>query len=92
MKIKEIMNSPLEVMTIYRDGQRLLSVWWEPEGTLRLSPDSPSPNAVVSLTLREQHCGDRSEWYVETLFRDGRTHFHNMRFIAGFEMAKEEQE
>lgn len=70
------------------DGAKLSAIWWEPDGELKVRELGPNANghSVVSLTMREKYCGDRSEWFVEARHLDGAVRFHNMRFIGGFEL------
>lgn len=67
---------------LFREGDELTEIWFGPDGFLKLSD---AQYGCKSLTVREQYCGDRNEYFVEAVRNDGQTGYHNMRFIAGFQ-------
>ena len=71
---------------IFTDGQLLERVWWSGPGEELVV----LTNKNYTLTIREQYCGDRSEWFVECIFPSGGVEYCNMRFIEGFWFLKEE--
>ena len=71
---------------IFEDGLQLVRIWWETEEQIVLSP-----NSVLSLVVREQYCGNYSEWFVECTNANGEIDYHNMKFISGFRLLQNKE-
>lgn len=70
---------------VFHDGMELSQIWWgDDSSALAGLRPGDGRSCVKALTIREQFCGDRDEWFVEVVRTDGAVLYHNMRFIAGF--------
>lgn len=72
----------------FEDGQHLQHIWWDQEGTqyheLFVNDCTGRPPNCESMVIREQYCGDRSEWFVKCKHTNNKINYFNMKYLGGF--------